>query len=287
MLTTVRVRCVIPPSEGRATTMATWSRHLGIFDRISKALRAPRTRTVKLAPWFDPVEPAVKTALSMAERDGKPLADLSDLLWALSFEESLEGLLAKFDVDFERLRDALSLARAPALDKGDAEPPRHGVLPNDEMVAVLRLAAGQAIAKGAKAVTPLDVFLAALHQGGCPAVKAFERFGLTRFSVVMMLSHGVVAHRLEHAAYADDDEVLVVMWNDDFTTMEFVLETLTETFGMDKGEAKGIMMEVHNHVRATVAIWPAARAKAAVIEVMASAKDHACPLKLTLEKAHN
>lgn len=259
---------------------------MGIFDRLRQALRAPRTRTVKLAPWFDPVEPAVKTALSMAERDGKAVADLSDLLWALSFDESLESLFSRFDVDFERLRDGLSLARAPALEGDGSEAPRHGVLPNDEMVAVLRQAAGHAIAKGAKAVTALDVFLVALHQTRCPAVEVFGRFGLTRFSVVMMLSHGVTAHRLELAKYADDDEVLVVMWNDDFTTMEFVLETLTQTFGMDQGEAKGIMMEVHNHGRATVAIWPAVKAKAAVIDVMASAKDEACPLKLTLEKAH-
>ena len=68
--------------------------------------------TVRLAPQFDPVRHAVDAALEIADRDGKSIATVDDLVWALAFENEVEALLQRLHPSVEIVRDALSLARS-------------------------------------------------------------------------------------------------------------------------------------------------------------------------------
>ena len=77
----------------------------------------------------------------------------------------------------------------------------------------------------------------------------------------------------------------VILLNDDYTTMEFVLQILETLFQKSPAEAFRIMMHVHRNGRglAGVYTWEVAETKAD--EVAALASDAGYPLRATIEEA--
>src|SRR4030095_8975897 len=77
----------------------------------------------------------------------------------------------------------------------------------------------------------------------------------------------------------------VVLLNDDYTTMEFVLQILESLFQKSPAEAFRIMMHVHRNGRglAGVYTWEVAETKAD--QVAALAADAGYPLRATIEEA--
>jgi len=77
----------------------------------------------------------------------------------------------------------------------------------------------------------------------------------------------------------------VVLLNDDFTTMEFVVEAVQRVFFRTPAEATRIMLEVHNKGRGVAGTYvhDIARTKAERVMQMAFKKNY--PLKCILEKA--
>ena len=77
----------------------------------------------------------------------------------------------------------------------------------------------------------------------------------------------------------------VVLLNDDYTTMEFVLEILETLFQKSPAEAYRIMMHVHRNGRglAGVYTWEVAETKADTVATMASQAGY--PLRATIEEA--
>ena len=77
----------------------------------------------------------------------------------------------------------------------------------------------------------------------------------------------------------------VVLLNDDYTTMDFVLEILETLFQKSPAEAFRIMMHVHRNGRglAGVYTWEVAETKAE--QVAARATDAGFPLRATIEEA--
>lgn len=47
----------------------------------------------------------------------------------------------------------------------------------------------------------------------------------------------------------------VIFWNDDFTTMEFVVKVLNDVFFKELHEAEEIMMKVHREGQAVVGVY--------------------------------
>ena len=78
---------------------------------------------------------------------------------------------------------------------------------------------------------------------------------------------------------------VVVMLNDDFTTMEFVVNVLIEIFHKDPITAEAIMMDVHKKGRGIVGAYPRDIATTKVDEAMARAKAEGFPFRMTLEEA--
>lgn len=77
----------------------------------------------------------------------------------------------------------------------------------------------------------------------------------------------------------------VVLLNDDYTTMEFVLHILETLFQKSPAEAFRIMMHVHRNGRglAGVYTWEVAETKADKVAAMAS--EAGFPLRATIEEA--
>ena len=76
----------------------------------------------------------------------------------------------------------------------------------------------------------------------------------------------------------------VLMLNDDYTPMEFVVYVLQRFFSMDEGRAAGIMMTVHTKGVAVVGVYPFEIAETKVTQVMDCSRSNQHPLQCTMEK---
>ncbi len=77
----------------------------------------------------------------------------------------------------------------------------------------------------------------------------------------------------------------VIMFNDDFTTMEFVVTVLVDIFHKDQVTAQSIMMNVHKKGSAVVGKYPYDIAVTKVEAALSRAKDHGYPFRMTVEEA--
>lgn len=76
----------------------------------------------------------------------------------------------------------------------------------------------------------------------------------------------------------------VILMNDDFTTMEFVIEVLRIFFGMGLERATQIMLKVHNEGSAVCGVYPKDIAETKVAQVTAFATQHGHPLRCRMEE---
>ena len=77
----------------------------------------------------------------------------------------------------------------------------------------------------------------------------------------------------------------VVMHNDHYTTMEFVVGVLRSIFHKPLLEATRIMMDVHRKGRGNVGVYTYDIASTKVAQVNQKAREYEYPLKCTIEKA--
>ena len=76
----------------------------------------------------------------------------------------------------------------------------------------------------------------------------------------------------------------VVLLNDDFTPMEFVVEVLEFVFAMDRQKATRIMLEVHTKGKGRCGVFTYEIAETKVAQVCSYARQHQHPLLSTLEE---
>ena len=77
----------------------------------------------------------------------------------------------------------------------------------------------------------------------------------------------------------------VLLNNDDYTPMDFVIEVLMQFFNMDAEKANQIMLTVHYRGRAVCGIYTAEIAETKVMQVTRYARQHQHPLMCTMEQA--
>jgi ATP-dependent Clp protease adaptor protein ClpS len=75
----------------------------------------------------------------------------------------------------------------------------------------------------------------------------------------------------------------VIIYNDDFTTMEFVVKILIEVFFKSEGEAETLMLQVHHSNKAVVGIYSYDVATSKVRKSTNMAREAGYPLRLTVE----
>jgi ATP-dependent Clp protease adaptor protein ClpS len=77
----------------------------------------------------------------------------------------------------------------------------------------------------------------------------------------------------------------VVLLNDDFTPMEFVVEVLQLFFGMDHDRATQVMLHVHTRGKGVCGVFTFEIAETKVVQVNEYSRQSEHPLKCTLERA--
>jgi len=76
----------------------------------------------------------------------------------------------------------------------------------------------------------------------------------------------------------------VILINDDYTPMEFVVEVLELIFAMDRPKATRIMLEVHTRGKGVCGVYTYEIAETKVAQVTSFAQQHQHPLLCTLEE---
>src|ERR1700681_703171 len=77
----------------------------------------------------------------------------------------------------------------------------------------------------------------------------------------------------------------VVLLNDDYTTMEFVIHVLETVFAQSPAEAYRVMMQVHVNGRGIAGVYPWEVAETKVATVTSMAREAGFPLRAALEEA--
>ncbi len=76
----------------------------------------------------------------------------------------------------------------------------------------------------------------------------------------------------------------VILFNDDYTTMEFVIEVLQKFFAMNLERAQEVMFKVHNEGSATCGVYTRDVADTKITQVTEFAKQHEHPLRCGMEE---
>lgn len=76
----------------------------------------------------------------------------------------------------------------------------------------------------------------------------------------------------------------VLLLNDDYTPMEFVIEVLRRFFGKDPEEATRIMLHVHHNGVGLCGVYTFEIAETKVTQVMEFSRKHQHPLQCIMEK---
>jgi ATP-dependent Clp protease adaptor protein ClpS len=75
----------------------------------------------------------------------------------------------------------------------------------------------------------------------------------------------------------------VILINDDYTPMEFVVDVLQSVFGMERNKATRVMLEVHTKGKGVCGVFTYEIAETKVAQVMSLAQQQQHPLLCTME----
>jgi ATP-dependent Clp protease adaptor protein ClpS len=101
---------------------------------------------------------------------------------------------------------------------------------------------------------------------------------------IEMGPEGVVLTRSDEEV-KEPKEYMVLLLNDDYTTMEFVVTVIMTVFHKPLPEATKIMLDVHKKGKGTVGIYSYDIAVTKINQVHLLARQNGFPLKCTMEKA--
>jgi ATP-dependent Clp protease adaptor protein ClpS len=76
----------------------------------------------------------------------------------------------------------------------------------------------------------------------------------------------------------------VILLNDDYTPMEFVVQVLEKIFSLDRTTATRIMLEVHTKGKGVCGVYTYEIAETKVAQVTGLAQQHQHPLLCTMEE---
>jgi len=76
----------------------------------------------------------------------------------------------------------------------------------------------------------------------------------------------------------------VILLNDDYTPMEFVVQVLQKVFSLDRNTATRIMLEVHTKGKGVCGVYTYEIAETKVAQVTGMAQQHQHPLLCTMEE---
>ncbi|MCA0401212.1 MAG: ATP-dependent Clp protease adapter ClpS [Proteobacteria bacterium] len=97
-------------------------------------------------------------------------------------------------------------------------------------------------------------------------------------------SHGTAVATRTKVARKRPDLYRVLLLNDDYTPMEFVVHVLMRFFNKNEEEATHVMLHVHHHGVGECGIYTFEIAETKVTQVMDLARENQHPLQCVMEK---
>ncbi len=88
---------------------------------------------------------------------------------------------------------------------------------------------------------------------------------------------------LYNEEYKEPPLYKIILHNDDYTTMDFVISILLDVFHKSTDEAKRLMLTVHNHGKAVIGLYTKEVAETKVDRTLKLAKNAGYPLLCTFE----
>lgn len=82
----------------------------------------------------------------------------------------------------------------------------------------------------------------------------------------------------------EPEQYKVILLNDDYTSMDFVVEVLMSIFHKTYKQAEQIMLDVHRKDRGVCGIYTYEVAETKIMQVSRLAREHGYPLKATMEE---
>lgn len=101
-------------------------------------------------------------------------------------------------------------------------------------------------------------------------------------------SNSIPQHHLDEdveRALSPPSMYQVLLNNDDYTPMDFVIEVLMRFFKLDHEAATDVMLKVHYQGRAVCGVYSAEIAETKVVQVNQYARENQHPLLCTMEQA--
>jgi ATP-dependent Clp protease adapter protein ClpS len=256
---------------------------------IALSHRLAREPMVAFSPAL---EETVRRALAIAKDRRHERAVLDHLLLALTDDPDAVAVMRGSNVDIEKLRRALDLSLAKeSTAQGDIEPAAAG-----EVKLVIEQAVIHVESIGRESVTGAHVLVEILDSW--PGSFLREQ-GMTRYDATTFICHGIVKHAAASPSRdgsavtpsgsdlaADANEAAtsrVLLLNDDYTPMEFVVHVLEQVFDKDRESATQIMLHVHNHGIGACGTYPHSAAATKAAQVTDLAREHQHPLRCILQ----
>ena len=97
--------------------------------------------------------------------------------------------------------------------------------------------------------------------------------------------NGTELVRKKREKLKEPEDYWVILLNDNFTTMDFVVEVLMFVFHKQQEDATRIMLDVHRKGRGMIGTYPYDIAQTKANQVHDLARQYEFPLKCILEKA--
>ena len=112
------------------------------------------------------------------------------------------------------------------------------------------------------------------------------------FTVLAMSGHDEPDQEDQHGTIVQEGEPAlkrppmykVLLLNDDFTPMEFVVHVLESFFGMARHQAVQVMLAVHNEGKGVCGTYTREVAESRIAQVNAYARKHQHPLLCSMEE---
>jgi ATP-dependent Clp protease adaptor protein ClpS len=119
---------------------------------------------------------------------------------------------------------------------------------------------------------------------GCRRKKGIAFFLIRDYSCTAMGTSFEYAVR-KKTRFKEPSNFKVILLNDDYTSMDFVVEVIVGVFHKGAEEAEALMLDVHNKGRAVVGVYTKDIAETKIVEVGRLAAENDFPLKCIMEKA--
>lgn len=237
---------------------------------------------------------ALRAAVQEATRLHHPHVTLDHLFHVLLREDAVVRILALCGCDTQHLqtemKEYLELLPGPP---GRAGRSTRAPRPDATFTSSLQKAFMQAMGSGQREFGTDGLLVVILDAKETYASMLLGAEGLARVELLRCISHGSPAlpplapHPAQPPAQSPSSSTgalaALVLHNDHYTAMDFVVHVLTQVFGLTEKQAGAMMMQVHKAGHAALGPYPVDVAQRLAEEIRSLAAEEEFPLLCTIE----